>query len=106
MVILFLNVPIMEMTREKRRNGIRRRKRTIGRQRARLTSARSGTRTARHPTPTMRDLLPPPSTSPLSSPNEQHTCLIAKEKKVHTRDTLKYNSSNDEDFDDEVDYSL
>jgi hypothetical protein len=23
-------------------------------------------------------------------PNERHTCLMAKEKKVHTRDTLKY----------------
>jgi hypothetical protein len=46
----------------------RRRKRTIRRQRVRLTLARSGTRTALHPTPTMRDLLPPPSTSPPSSP--------------------------------------
>jgi hypothetical protein len=56
----------MKMTRDKRRNG-RRRKRTIERQRARLKSARSGTRTARHLTPTTRDLLPPPSTSPPSS---------------------------------------
>jgi hypothetical protein len=67
LVILLLNVPIMKMTRDKRRNGRRRRKRTIRRQRVRLTSVRSGTRTARHPTPTMRDLLPPPSTSPPSS---------------------------------------
>jgi hypothetical protein len=105
LVILLLNVPIMKMTRDKRRNGRRRRKRTIRRQRVRLTSVRSGTRTARHSTPTMRDLLPPPSTSPPSSPNKQHTFLMAKEKKVHTRDTLKYTSSSDEDSDDDVNYS-
>jgi hypothetical protein len=34
-------------------------------------------------------------------PNERHTCLMAKVKKVHTRDTLKYTSSSDEDFDDD-----
>jgi hypothetical protein len=39
-------------------------------------------------------------------PNEHHTCLMAKEKKVHTRDTPKYTSSSDEESsDDEVDYS-
>jgi hypothetical protein len=39
-------------------------------------------------------------------PNERHTCLMAKEKKVHVRDTPKYTtSSNDDSFDDEVDYS-
>jgi hypothetical protein len=30
---------------------------------------------------------------------------MPKEKKVHTRDTSKYTSSSDEDFDDDVDYS-
>jgi hypothetical protein len=39
-------------------------------------------------------------------PNECHTCLMAKEKKVHTRDTPKYNSSSDEESsNDEVDYT-
>jgi hypothetical protein len=39
-------------------------------------------------------------------PNERHTCLMAKEKKVCIRDTPKYTSSSDEEpFDDEVDYS-
>jgi hypothetical protein len=38
-------------------------------------------------------------------PNERHTCLMAKEKKVHTRDTPKYTSSSDEDSDDNLDYS-
>jgi hypothetical protein len=38
-------------------------------------------------------------------PNKQHTCLMAKEKKVHTRDTPKYTSSDEESSDDEVDYS-
>jgi hypothetical protein len=55
----------MKMSRDKKRNG-RRRKITTGRQRARLTLTRSGTRTALHPTPAMRDLLLPSSTSPPS----------------------------------------
>jgi hypothetical protein len=39
-------------------------------------------------------------------PNEHHTCLIAKEKKVSTRSTTTYASScDDESSDDEVDYA-
>jgi hypothetical protein len=39
-------------------------------------------------------------------PNERHTCLMAMEKKVFIRDTPKYTSSSDEEsFDDEVDYT-
>jgi hypothetical protein len=39
-------------------------------------------------------------------PNECHTCLMAKEKKVSIRDSPKYSTSSDEDSsDDEVDYS-
>jgi hypothetical protein len=39
-------------------------------------------------------------------PNERHTCLMAKEKKVRVRDTPKYTSSSDEESsNDEVDYS-
>jgi hypothetical protein len=39
-------------------------------------------------------------------PNERHTCLMAKEKKVRIRDSPKYSSSSDEESsDDEVDYS-
>jgi hypothetical protein len=39
-------------------------------------------------------------------PNECHTCLMDKEKKVHIRDNPKYTSSSDEESsDDEVDYS-
>jgi hypothetical protein len=39
-------------------------------------------------------------------PNERHTCLMTKEKKVSVRDTHKYSTSSDEDSsDDEVDYS-
>jgi hypothetical protein len=38
--------------------------------------------------------------------NEHHACLMAKEKKVRTRDTPKYTSSSDEEYsNDEVDYS-
>jgi len=36
-------------------------------------------------------------------PNERHTCLMAKEKKV--RDTPKYTSSSDEESNDDIDYS-
>jgi uncharacterized protein YkvS len=39
-------------------------------------------------------------------PNECHTYLMAKEKKVHIQDTPKYSSSSDEESsDDEVDYT-
>ena len=39
-------------------------------------------------------------------PNERHTCLMAKEKKVSTRNTITYaSSSDDESSDDEVDYA-
>jgi hypothetical protein len=39
-------------------------------------------------------------------PNEHHTCLMAKEKKVRIRDNPKYSSSSDEESsDDEVDYT-
>jgi hypothetical protein len=39
-------------------------------------------------------------------PNERHTCLMAKEKKVRIRYTPKYSSSSDEKpSDDEIDYS-
>jgi hypothetical protein len=39
-------------------------------------------------------------------PNERHTCLMAKEKKVRIRYSPKYSSSSDEESsDDEVDYS-
>jgi hypothetical protein len=39
-------------------------------------------------------------------PNEQHTCLMAKGKKVSGRDTPKYTTSSDDNSsDDEVDYT-
>jgi hypothetical protein len=38
-------------------------------------------------------------------PNERHTCLMAKEKKVRIQDTPKYSSSDEELFNDEVDYT-
>jgi hypothetical protein len=40
-------------------------------------------------------------------PNERHTCLMAKEKKVNTQETPKYSTSSDEDSsDDEVDVGV
>jgi hypothetical protein len=39
-------------------------------------------------------------------PNERHTCLMAKEKRVSVRETPKYTTSSDDDSsDDEVDYT-
>jgi hypothetical protein len=68
--------------------------------------AKSGIRIALRPTPTTKNSPPQPSTSRLSSPNEHHTCLMAKEKKVSIRETPKYTTSSDEESsDDEVDYS-
>jgi hypothetical protein len=68
LVTLLQTVPIMIVTRDKKRAGRRRRKRATGRQRARHISERNGTRTAPPPTPTTKDSLPQPSTSLLSSP--------------------------------------
>jgi hypothetical protein len=65
-IILLLNVTIMRMTRYKKRKG--RRRSSIERQRTRHILARNETRTALHPTPTMKDLLPPPLTSLPSFP--------------------------------------
>ena len=38
-------------------------------------------------------------------PNEHHTCLMAKEKKVNTRKSTYASSSDDESSDDEIDYA-
>jgi hypothetical protein len=67
LVTLLQIVPIMIVTRDKKR-ARRRKRRTIGRLRARRTWERNGTRTAPLSTPTTKDSLPRPSTSLLSSP--------------------------------------
>jgi hypothetical protein len=68
LVTLLLNVLIMRMTRHKKDTTRRRRRRTTRRRRTMHTLERSGTLTAPHPTPTMRDRQPQPSTSLRSSP--------------------------------------
>jgi hypothetical protein len=68
LVILLLNVPTMKMTRDKKDMGRRRRRKAIGRQKARLILEKNGISTAPHPTPTMKDWRPQPSTSLRSSP--------------------------------------
>jgi hypothetical protein len=96
----------MIMTRNKKGMGRKRRRRITRRRRARRTLERNGILTALHPTPMMKDWLPWLSTSLHSSPNNRHTCLMAKKKKICIRDTAKYSSSSDEESsDDEVDYS-
>src|SRR5690348_6343038 len=66
LVILLLTVQIMKVTRK--RGTKERRRSTTRKPRAKHISERSGIRTAPPPTPTMKDLPPPPSTSHLSSP--------------------------------------
>jgi hypothetical protein len=74
----------MKMTRDKKINGRRRRKITTRRQRARLTSARSGTQTTLYLTLTMRDLLPQPLTSPPSSPRSiTHASWLRRRRYVN-----------------------
>jgi hypothetical protein len=68
LVILLLNVLIMKVTKHKKDMGKRRRRRITGRQKARRILERNGILTALHPTPTMKDWLPRPSTSLRSSP--------------------------------------
>jgi hypothetical protein len=63
LVISLHNAPIMIMTRDKKRAGRGKKRRTTGRQRVRHTLERSGILTAPHLTPTMKDWLPRPSTS-------------------------------------------
>jgi hypothetical protein len=46
---------IMKMTRDKNDMGRRRRRKAIGRRKARLILEKNGIPTAPHPTPTMRD---------------------------------------------------
>jgi hypothetical protein len=64
-IILLLKVLIMKMTRTKTR---KRRRSSIEIRRARRTLEKNGTQAALNLTPTTKDLLPMPSTSPPSSP--------------------------------------
>jgi hypothetical protein len=93
------------MTSDKKRKGRRRVRRTTKRRRERHTSARSGTRTALHLTPTMRDLLLLPSTSHPSSPTSITHALWLRRTRYILEIPPKYTSSSDKDSDDEVDYS-
>jgi hypothetical protein len=96
----------MTMTRHKRRKGGKKEIRTTGRQRARHTLERNGTLTVHHPTSTMKDWLPRPSTSLLSSPTNDTRASWLRRKKVRIQDTPKYSSSSDEESsDDEIDYT-
>jgi hypothetical protein len=75
------NGPIMIVTRDKKRAERRRKRRATGRQRARRTLERNGTRTALLLTPTMKDSLPRPSTSLLSSPTNAIHVLWPRRKR-------------------------
>jgi hypothetical protein len=78
LIILLLNNPIMRMTRIKTRKGRRRKISSIERRRAMHTSVKSGTRTALHPTLTMKDLSPLPSLNP---PSSQSSIILASWQK-------------------------
>jgi hypothetical protein len=80
---LLLNVLIMKMTRHKKVMGRRRRRRITGRQRARRILEKNGILTALHPSPTMKDWLPRPSTSLHSSPtNIIHVLWLRRRRYV------------------------
>jgi hypothetical protein len=72
---------------------------TTRRNAARRIWGGNGTLTRAPPTPPMRTSPISPSTKGLIFPNVGHKCLMAKErktKKVHSRDTPKYTTSDDE----------
>jgi hypothetical protein len=81
LVTLLQIVPIMIVTRDKKRAGRKRKRRTTGRQRARRTLERNGTRTAPLPTLTTKDLLPQLSTNPHSSPTNAIHVLWSRRKR-------------------------
>jgi hypothetical protein len=80
LVTLLQIVPIMIVTRDKKRAGRRRKRRTTGRQRVRHTLERNGTRIAPLPTLTTKNLLPRPSTKPHSSPTNAIHVLWPRRK--------------------------
>jgi hypothetical protein len=92
LVILLLNILIMKMTRTKTRKG-RRRRSSIEKRRDCSSSDSDN-----------EGLAASAFNKSFLFPNEQHTCLMAKKKKVHTCDTPKYTSSDEEPYDD-MDYS-
>jgi hypothetical protein len=81
LVTLLQTVPIMIVTRDKKRAVRRRKRRTTGRQRARRTLERNGTQTAPLPTLTTKDLLPQLSTNPHSSPTNAIHVLWPRRKR-------------------------
>jgi hypothetical protein len=105
LVILLLNVPIMRIIRYKIRKGRRRTRNSTGGQRARHTLARNGTQTALHPSSMMRDLLPLPSTNPISYPTNITLHSWQKRRKYIPVIPPKYTSSDEECDDDDVDYN-
>jgi hypothetical protein len=106
LVTLLQIVPIMIVTRDKKRAGRRRKRRATGKQRARRTLERNETRTALLPTPTTKDSLPRPSTSLLSSPTNAIDVLCPRKRRYMFEIPAKYTTCSDDDSsDDEVDYS-
>jgi hypothetical protein len=87
----------MKTARHKKIKGRRKGRKTTGRRRARRTLARSDSDD--------EGLVACAFNKFSLFPNDHHTCLMAKEKKVRTRDTSKYTSSRDEEYDNDIDYS-
>jgi hypothetical protein len=96
----------MRMTRHKKRKGRRKGRRTIGRQRVTRTLQKEWDSDYSSYDSDDEGLAVSAFNKSFLFPNKRHTCLMAKAKKVRTRDTPKYNCSSDEESsDDEVDYS-
>jgi hypothetical protein len=89
------------MTRDKKSTGRGRRRRTTRRRRARHTLERNGILTALHPTSTMKDWLPQPSTNLRSSQKNAILALWLRRRYAFEIPP----SSDEESSDDEVDYT-
>jgi hypothetical protein len=97
----------MMMTRHKRRKGRKREIRTTGRQRGEAHIGKEWDSDCSSSDSDDEGIAASAFNKSSLFPNEHHTCLMAKEKKIRTRDTPKYTSSSDEELsdDDEIDYS-
>ena len=105
LVTLLLIVPVMIVTRDKKRAGRGRKRSPTRRRRARRTLAKMGFDCSSSDSDD-EGLAASAFNKSSLFPNERHACLMAKEKKVSARDTPKYTTSSDDDSsDDGVDYT-
>jgi hypothetical protein len=105
LVISLHNAPIMIMTRDKKKSGKREKKKNYRKAKGEAHLGKEWDSDC-FPSDFDDERLAASAFDKSSLlPNECHTCLMAKERKVRIRDSPKYSSSSDEESsDDEVDY--